>query len=120
STPARRSSIANGSHASACIHWPRTCGWRPRFATGWPRWNRPTELPPPQFTRCCGASVTLQRTNSLPRLHMLLYQMHEFGRAWMAPMTYWADASAKIFGGTNTWLGKLPGADQFAAGCELM
>ncbi len=51
---------------------------------------------------------------------MLLYQMHEFGRAWMAPMTYWADASAKIFGGTNTWLGKLPGADKFAASCELM
>ncbi|KIQ98188.1 Intracellular PHB depolymerase [Lysobacter sp. A03] len=51
---------------------------------------------------------------------MLLYQMHEFNRAWMAPMTYWADAAAKIFGGSNTWLGKLPGADQFAAACELM
>jgi poly(3-hydroxybutyrate) depolymerase len=51
---------------------------------------------------------------------MLLYQMHELGRAWMAPMTYWADANAKIFGASGTWLGKLPGAGQLAAGYELM
>jgi poly(3-hydroxybutyrate) depolymerase len=51
---------------------------------------------------------------------MLLYQMHELGRAWMAPMTYWADANAKIFGASGTWLGKLPGAGQLAAGIELM
>ncbi|MGV8940855.1 MAG: polyhydroxyalkanoate depolymerase [Lysobacter sp.] len=50
----------------------------------------------------------------------MLYQLHELGRAWMAPMTYWADANAKIFGGQGSWLGKLPGAGQFAAGCELL
>ena len=28
---------------------------------------------------------------------MLLYQIHEFGRAWMAPFTYWADSNARMF-----------------------
>ncbi|MFC3813891.1 polyhydroxyalkanoate depolymerase [Lysobacter sp. GCM10012299] len=50
----------------------------------------------------------------------MLYQMHELGRAWMAPMTYWAEASAKIFGAHGGWLSSLPGAAQAAAGYELM
>lgn len=50
----------------------------------------------------------------------MLYQMHELGRAWMAPMTYWAEASAKIFGANGGWLSSLPGAAQAAAGYELM
>lgn len=50
----------------------------------------------------------------------MLYQMHELGRAWMAPMTYWAEASAKIFGANGGWLSSLPGAVQAAAGYELM
>ncbi|HEY0503194.1 MAG TPA: polyhydroxyalkanoate depolymerase [Lysobacter sp.] len=50
----------------------------------------------------------------------MLYQMHELGRAWMAPMTYWAEAGAKMFGHHGGWLSTLPGAAQAAAGCELM
>ncbi len=42
---------------------------------------------------------------------MLLYQMHELGRAWMAPWTYWAEANAKMFSAPGSWLSTLPGAD---------
>ena len=51
---------------------------------------------------------------------MLLYQMHEFGRAWMAPMTYWADAGAKMFAAPGSWLSTDPGASRLSAGYELM
>ena len=51
---------------------------------------------------------------------MLLYQMHELGRAWMAPMTYWADAGAKMFGAPGSWLSTVPGATRVAAGYELL
>lgn len=51
---------------------------------------------------------------------MLLYQMHEFGRAWMAPMTYWAEAGSKIFAANGSWLSSLPGANRVAAGYELL
>ncbi|KAB8198498.1 polyhydroxyalkanoate depolymerase [Marilutibacter maris] len=50
----------------------------------------------------------------------MLYQMHELGRAWMAPVTYWADASAKMFGAPGSWLSSLPGATRMAAGYELL
>jgi len=51
---------------------------------------------------------------------MLLYQMHEYGRAWMAPYTYWAEASAKMFSASGSWMSSLPGASRAAAGYELM
>ena len=51
---------------------------------------------------------------------MLLYQMHELGRAWMAPMTYWADAGAKMFAAPGSWLSGVPGASRLAAGYELL
>ena len=51
---------------------------------------------------------------------MMLYQMHEFGRAWMAPMTYWADAGAKMFAAPGSWLSTVPGASRLSAGYELM
>jgi poly(3-hydroxybutyrate) depolymerase len=51
---------------------------------------------------------------------MLLYQMHELGRAWLAPMTYWADAGAKMFGASGSWLSNVPGASRMAAGYELL
>lgn len=51
---------------------------------------------------------------------MLLYQLHELNRAWMAPMTYWADAGAKMFGASGSWLSGLPGANRVAAGYELI
>ncbi|MCF7221188.1 polyhydroxyalkanoate depolymerase [Marilutibacter chinensis] len=50
----------------------------------------------------------------------MLYQMHELGRAWMAPITYWADANAKMFGAPGSWLSSLPGATRVAAGYELL
>ncbi|HEY5782073.1 MAG TPA: polyhydroxyalkanoate depolymerase [Lysobacter sp.] len=50
----------------------------------------------------------------------MLYQMHEFGRAWMAPMTYWAEAGARMFSAQGSWLSGLPGATRMAAGYELV
>ncbi|HZX80509.1 MAG TPA: polyhydroxyalkanoate depolymerase [Lysobacter sp.] len=49
----------------------------------------------------------------------MLYQMHELGRAWLAPMTYWADAMSKAYGAPGSWLHAVPGAQQIAAGYEL-
>lgn len=51
---------------------------------------------------------------------MLLYQMHELGRAWLAPMTYWADAGSKMFAAPGSWLSSVPGASRMAAGYELL
>lgn len=51
---------------------------------------------------------------------MLFYQMHELGRAWMAPMTYWADANARMFSAPGSWLSGLPHAQRAAAGYELL
>jgi len=51
---------------------------------------------------------------------MLLYQMHELSRAWMAPYTYWAEAGAKMFSASGSWMSTLPGAARAAAGYELM
>ena len=51
---------------------------------------------------------------------MLLYQMHELGRAWMAPITYWAEANARMFSAPGSWLSSLPHAQRAAAGYELV
>jgi len=51
---------------------------------------------------------------------MLLYHMHELGRAWLQPMNYWADAGSKMFSANGSWLSSLPGASRMAAGYELM
>ncbi len=51
---------------------------------------------------------------------MLLYQMHELGRAWMAPMTYWAEADPRMFSARESWLSAVPGAGRFTAGNELL
>lgn len=50
----------------------------------------------------------------------MLYHLHELGRAWLAPATYWAEANAKMFGEPASWLSNLPGATRLAAGYELM
>lgn len=49
-----------------------------------------------------------------------LYQFYEMGRSWMTPVTYWADASAKMFSAENSWLSHLPMASRIAAGYELI
>ena len=46
---------------------------------------------------------------------MLLYQMQELGRAWMAPVTYWAEANARMFSAPGSWMSSLPQAQRFAA-----
>ena len=51
---------------------------------------------------------------------MLLYQMHEAARAWMAPLTYWSDAVAKMYTAQGSWLSTLPGAQRVAAGYDLL
>lgn len=51
---------------------------------------------------------------------MLLYQLHESARAWMAPMTYWSEAVAKMYTAPGSWLSTLPGAQRIAAGHELL
>src|SRR3546814_4656945 len=43
---------------------------------------------------------------------MLLYQMHELGRAWMAPFTYWADANARMFSAGDSWLSSIPRSEE--------
>ena len=51
---------------------------------------------------------------------MTLYQLHELGRAWMAPLAYMAEANARIFSAPTSWLSNLPGAERIAAGNELV
>ena len=51
---------------------------------------------------------------------MLLYQMHENARAWMAPLTYWSEAVAKMYTAPGSWLSGLPAAPRIAAGYELV
>ncbi len=51
---------------------------------------------------------------------MLLYQMHENARAWMAPITYWSEAVAKMYTAPGSWLSSLPGSQRIAAGYELV
>ena len=49
-----------------------------------------------------------------------LYQWHELGRAWMAPLAYMAEANARIFSAPGSWLSSVPGAERIAAGNELI
>ncbi|MEL1265169.1 polyhydroxyalkanoate depolymerase [Pseudoxanthomonas putridarboris] len=51
---------------------------------------------------------------------MTLYQLHELGRAWMAPLAYMAEANARIFSTPSSWLSNVPGAERIAAGNELI
>ena len=51
---------------------------------------------------------------------MMLYQLHEFWRAGLAPCTYFADAGAKMYSAPESWLTALPGAQRIAASFELM
>ncbi len=51
---------------------------------------------------------------------MLLYQYHELMRAWMAPVTFWAEAGSRAYSAPASWLSALPGAQRVAAGYELL
>ena len=50
---------------------------------------------------------------------MFLYQFHELGRAMTAPLTYWAEANAKVFSASSSMLSSLPGSERLAAANEL-
>ncbi|MFT4178537.1 MAG: polyhydroxyalkanoate depolymerase [Thermomonas sp.] len=50
----------------------------------------------------------------------MLYQLHEFWRAGLAPFTYFADAGAKMYAAADSWLSSLPGAQRTSAAFELM
>ena len=51
---------------------------------------------------------------------MLLYQFHELWRAGMAPLAYWAEAGAKMYSASGSWLAATPEASRVAAGYELL
>ena len=51
---------------------------------------------------------------------MFLYQYNELMRAWMAPVTYWAEAGSRMFSAPGSWLSSVPGAQRTAAGYELL
>ena len=51
---------------------------------------------------------------------MLLYQLHEMTRSWMAPLTYWAEANARAFSAPGSWLSSMPGAERISAANELL
>jgi poly(3-hydroxybutyrate) depolymerase len=53
-------------------------------------------------------------------MRMLLYQFHELWRAGMAPLTYWAEAGAKMYSAPGSWLAAMPEASRVAAGYELL
>jgi poly(3-hydroxybutyrate) depolymerase len=50
----------------------------------------------------------------------MLYQIHEFNRAMMAPATHLSEALARMFSGQSSWLSHVPGAARIAAGYELL
>jgi poly(3-hydroxybutyrate) depolymerase len=50
----------------------------------------------------------------------MLYQLHEWQRAFLGPLSYFAQANARMLNDNNSPLGKLSGAQRIAAGYELM
>lgn len=50
----------------------------------------------------------------------MLYQLHEFQRSMLNPLTAWAQATAKTFTNPLSPLSLVPGAPRLAAGYELL
>src|SRR5690348_16721933 len=50
----------------------------------------------------------------------MLYQMHEFQRTMLGPLTAWANTASKSLLDRANPLSFLPGAEKFAAGCQLI
>jgi poly(3-hydroxybutyrate) depolymerase len=50
----------------------------------------------------------------------MLYQIHEWQRSMLGPLSYWAQANARMFSDNGSAFAHVPGADRIAAGCELM
>ncbi|KRE88690.1 esterase [Frateuria sp. Soil773] len=50
----------------------------------------------------------------------MLYQIHEWQRSFLGPLSYFAQANAKMLSEPGSLLAQLPGAQRMAAGYELM
>ncbi|WP_267222403.1 polyhydroxyalkanoate depolymerase [Dyella silvae] len=50
----------------------------------------------------------------------MLYQIHEWQRAFLGPLSHYAEASAKMLSDTTSPLSHVPGAQRLAAGYELL
>jgi poly(3-hydroxybutyrate) depolymerase len=50
----------------------------------------------------------------------MLYPIHEWQRAVLGPMSYFAEASAKLLNDQHAPFALLPGAQRLAAGYELL
>lgn len=50
----------------------------------------------------------------------MLYQLYEFQRSLISPFSIWAEAGAQILSSPASAFSRLPGADQMAAGYELL
>jgi len=50
----------------------------------------------------------------------MLYQIHEWQRSFLGPLSYYAEASAKMFGDLSSPFAQLPGVQRMAAGYELI
>jgi poly(3-hydroxybutyrate) depolymerase len=52
--------------------------------------------------------------------HAVLYHLHDYHRALFSPATQLAQATARLFSSSGSWLTWLPGAARVAAGWELV
>lgn len=50
----------------------------------------------------------------------MLYQIHEWQRAFLGPLSHYADASAKMLSDPSSPFAQVPGAQRMAAGYELL
>jgi poly(3-hydroxybutyrate) depolymerase len=50
----------------------------------------------------------------------MLYQIHEWQRSFLGPLSYFAQANARMLNDNNGPLGQVPGAQRMAAGYELI
>ena len=49
----------------------------------------------------------------------MLYQIHEWQRSFLGPLSYFAQANARMLNDNSSPLAQLPGAQRMAAGYEL-
>ena len=50
----------------------------------------------------------------------MLYHLHELNRTLLNPLVTWSGAAAQALSASDNWLSRMPGADRFAAGYELL
>jgi len=79
-----------------------------------------SEQPERRTAEVCGMLRRSSLHQTRDSIAMTLYQIHELGRAWMAPWAYMAEANARMFSTSSSWLSRMPGAERIAAGNELV